>query len=651
MVCTLLPLGAFADEAASGDCGNGVTWKYSDGTLTISGAGAMNNYDSPEKGRNNTSAPWHENYAESIKTIVIEDGVTSIGNNAFYGCQNMTGINIPASVKTIGRCAFGECDKLRTVNLPEGLKKIGDNAFQACCFLTKITIPGTVTSIGDFAFYDCINLKTITIPASVTNLGDSMFYDCSSLTDIYVSPSNNAYTSLGGVLLSKDRSVLICYPAGKSGEYTISSGVKEIANSAFYGSNGLRKVSIPATITVIGNFAFERCENLTSINVAANNPNYLSENGVLFNKNKTELICCPGGYQGKYIIPDSVTSIKISAFEFCSKLTGITIPDGIKTIDNCTFAGCDSLKSVIVPGHVTTIGDYAFDGCRSLTDIELPGSITSIGTGAFSECKSLKEIRIPDRITTVAQYTFAECAGLESITIPVGVTSIGDSAFRGCSSLKEVNYVGSQEQWGKIKIDKNNEPLSKAQLNCNEDPNGGNPFVDVKRGTYCYDPVLWAYNHNPQITAGMDNTHFQPDSECIRAQIVTFLWRANGSPEPKTEKCQFVDVDAKAFYYKAVLWAVENEITKGIDDTHFAPFASCTRAQAVTFLWRADGKPSGSANCPFKDVTKGEYYYDAMLWAVNEKITKGIDSSHFAPNNTCTRGQIVTFLYRDTNIK
>ncbi len=175
-----------------------------------------------------------------------------------------------------------------------------------------------------------------------------------------------------------------------------------------------------------------------------------------------------------------------------------------------------------------------------------------------------------------------------------------------------------------------------------------NPFVDVKEGEYYYDPVLWAVNHDPQITKGTDETHFSPDATCTRGQIVTFLWRAVGCPEPLAEENPFDDVSENDYYYKAVLWAVENGITAGTDPGRFSPDSGCTRAQVVTFLWRAEGKPAPSASAnPFVDVVSGEYYYDAVLWAVDKDITKGTDATHFSPNATCTRGQIVTFLYRD----
>ena len=177
-------------------------------------------------------------------------------------------------------------------------------------------------------------------------------------------------------------------------------------------------------------------------------------------------------------------------------------------------------------------------------------------------------------------------------------------------------------------------------------PAPNNPFVDVKQGAYYYDPVLWAVNHQPQITNGTSATTFSPDATCTRGQVVTFLWRANGCPEPKSTSNPFKDVASGAYYYKAVLWAVENGITNGTSATTFSPDAPCTRAHVVTFLWRSANKPAaGSAN-PFKDVKAGLYYTDAVLWAVSKNITNGTSATTFSPDSPCTRGQIVTFLYR-----
>lgn len=173
-------------------------------------------------------------------------------------------------------------------------------------------------------------------------------------------------------------------------------------------------------------------------------------------------------------------------------------------------------------------------------------------------------------------------------------------------------------------------------------------FVDVPNDKYYYEPVSWAYHHDPQITLGTDADHFAPNSTCTRGQIVTFLWRANGCPQPEKTNCQFVDVKSGSYCYEAVLWAVENNITNGFDATHFSPNEGCTRSQVVTFLWRADGQPGpASSSCSFKDVKASMFYYSAVLWAVEEGITLGVTDTTFEPDTTCTRGQIVTFLYRD----
>ncbi|MBQ7475104.1 MAG: S-layer homology domain-containing protein [Clostridia bacterium] len=178
-----------------------------------------------------------------------------------------------------------------------------------------------------------------------------------------------------------------------------------------------------------------------------------------------------------------------------------------------------------------------------------------------------------------------------------------------------------------------------------------NPFVDVPESEYYYEPVMWAVYHDPVITVGTDATHFSPNDTCTRGQIVTFLWRANGCPEPSgsVASMPFYDVKPDDYFAKAVLWAKENGITSGADATHFSPNAGCTRAQVVTFLWRSFGEPDpGTASNPFSDVPH-EYYYDAVLWAVANGITAGTSPTAFSPNATCTRAQIVTFLFRAYN--
>ena len=173
-------------------------------------------------------------------------------------------------------------------------------------------------------------------------------------------------------------------------------------------------------------------------------------------------------------------------------------------------------------------------------------------------------------------------------------------------------------------------------------------FEDVKDPSkFFFDPVYWAYGANPQITKGTDDTHFGPDNACTRGHVVTFLWRAAGCPEPKNAQTPFTDLKKGAFYEKAVAWAVENEITNGLSADRFGPDAKCNRGQIVTFLWRYRGKPEPkSATTPFKDLKEGGFYLKAVAWAVENEVTNGLSADKFGPDATCTRGQVVTFLYR-----
>ena len=171
--------------------------------------------------------------------------------------------------------------------------------------------------------------------------------------------------------------------------------------------------------------------------------------------------------------------------------------------------------------------------------------------------------------------------------------------------------------------------------------------MDVAEDAYYFDPILWAVEKG--IAHGMSANTFAPDATCTRGQVVTFLWRASGCPQPQNTDNPFSDVKSGDFFYTAVLWAAEKGITAGTGNGTFDPHAECTRGQVATFLWRAQGSPASGGSNSFTDVAPGAYYYDAVLWAVENGITSGLDATHFGPNAACSRGQIVTFLYRAMN--
>ena len=315
-----------------------------------------------------------------------------------------------------------------------------------------IIIPNTlggypVTSIYDWAFSDCSNLRNITIPNGVNYIGDYAFYCCSSLKNI-----------------------------------AIPNSVNYIGDEAFYGCSSLRNITIPNGVTYIGDEAFSACLSLSSIDVNIGNTNYCSLDGVLFNKNKTRLLAYPINKTNiEYIIPNSVTSVGVSAFCHCY-LPSITIPDSVTSIGDFAFSHCYYLSSITIPNGVTSIGKMAFSACSSLSSITIPDSVTSIGDFAFSDCYGLSRITIPDSITHIANGAFSGCDSLSSITIPDSVTSIGDWAFSDCSSLTDVYYSGSEDKWNKISIIFGNEELTNATIHYNQ--KNSDVYVPEKNNQY-----------------------------------------------------------------------------------------------------------------------------------------------------------------------
>ena len=475
--------------AESGTCGPNLTWDLTDGVLTISGTGAMEDYTF------SSFTPWD---SQRITSIVINNGVTSIGKEAFGNCRSLTSVTVPNSVTSIGEYAFSFCISLTSVTIPNSVTSIGEGAFNnvpnivyngsaagspwearsvngfvdvflvyaddskttllACSALAQgeIVIPNSVTSIGSSAFSGCDGLISVTIPNSVKSIGYGAFRDCTSLTSVTIP---NSVTSIGGSVFMGcigltypvyNAHVFVYMPTFYSGVYTIPYGIESIVSYAFSGCSGLTSVTIPNSVTSIGDHAFNECRELTSVT-----------------------------------IPNSVISIGYEAFYGCSSLTSVTIPNNVTSIGSSAFRGCSGLTSVTIPNSVTSIGSSAFSGCIGLTSVTIPNSVTSIGEGAFYNvpnivyngcatgspwgarskngyvddflvyadaskttlrvCSAAAEgdITIPNSVTSIGGSAFMGCSGLTSVTIPNSVTSIGYGAFRGCTSLTSVMIPNS----------------------------------------------------------------------------------------------------------------------------------------------------------------------------------------------------------------
>ena len=412
---------------SSGTCGkdgDNLTWTLStEGTLTISGTGAMADYS-------NTN-PWYDNRS-SIKSVVIEAGVTSIGKYAFYNCDNLTSVTIPGSVTSIGNYAFNKCSSLASVTIPEGVISIGPRAFQNCTSLTSIALPEGITSIGIRTFYQCTSLRSVTIPASVNNIGDEAFSDCNAMTTI-TCKATTPPTCASNSFYAVTKSIPVYVPnvdaytaASVWSSFTNIQEIPPIASGTCgkEGDNLTWKLSYEGVLTISGTGAMADWTTFPDV------PWYSNRSSIK-----------------SVVIEDGVTSIGENAFAYCTNLTSVSLPNSVTSMGWCAFTNCNALTSFTIPKSITSIYG-AFIECLGLTSIIVESGNTKydsrdncnaiIETATNTLIQGCKNTIIPYSVTSIGGWAFGYCTGLTSIEIPNSVTSIGYGAFEGCSGLTSI---------------------------------------------------------------------------------------------------------------------------------------------------------------------------------------------------------------------
>ena len=611
MIASLLPATALAaDIVDSGTCGaegdgSNLTWTLdSEGVLTISGSGDMHGYD-------HLGAPWY-GIRSPVKSAVIADGVTSIGDSAFFDCTSLTSVTIPDSVTSIGEYAFYNCTSLTSVTIPNSVTSIGEYTFYNCTSLTSVAIPDSVTSIGEYAFSHCTSLTSVTIPDSVTSIGRYAFYYCTSLTSV-----------------------------------TIPDSVTSIGEYAFYDCTSLTSVTIPDSVTSIGYKAFGSCESLTSVTI----PDSVTSIG------DGAFSCCTS--LTSVTIPNSVTSIGDSAFYDCTSLTSVTIPNSVTIIGVAAFSCCTSLTSVTIPDSVTIIGGSAFFDCDNLTDVYY--------TGTEIAWNKIKISDYSDVLKNATIHYFSEWTREKepTCTEPGSETSVCPEAGCGKTFTREIPALG--HSWDEGKVTK---PATEAEdgvktftcTRCGETKTETIPatgsdvdvtemFSDVTKN-WAYPGIQYCVTHKLMGSTGGDK--FAPTMTTTRAQIVQILYNLEGEPEV-SGTTPFTDL-TQDWYQDAVLWAYQTGVVAGTGDgTTFDPDLPVTREQIAVILMEYTDRilnikrtwtPADLSTFPDADSVS-DWAKDAMADAVALGLISGASNGGqtlLEPQGSATREQVATIL-------
>lgn len=496
---------------ASGTVNANIAWVLDGdtGTLTVAGTGTIPSY-------RYSYAPWYD-YRESVKSIVVSEGITEVGERAFYWCTNCTSVTLPSSLTAIREygfnnlralqyitlpenlqiiefCAFSECAALKSITLPDSVHTVESSAFSNCPALTSATLSAGMTKVPNSMFFNDTKLRTVVIPEGITAIGDTVFSNsalrsfhfpatlvtlgssvfggCSYLNEYTVAEGNPSFKAVNGVLFTADGKTLLSYPGAKYGSYTVPEGTEYIASSAFRGSD-VTSINFGTTLKEIGNYSFSYCTSLTSVT-----------------------------------FPSNVTKICDSAFRSCTYLRNIYFQNDSVTIEpGGVFAECDSLVSITLPANLSEIPGYLFYGCAKLKYVTIPDTATRIGSSAFLDCDSLVSITVPGSVKSIGQQAFDFCNKLETIILEEGVQTLGWISIRNAPALERVVLPDSL-----TRIEQPSNASSRMFDDC------PNLVVEVNCGTYGYNYVV---NNGIDYTASHPYTVSQVISPTCSAQGYT----------------------------------------------------------------------------------------------------------------------------------
>ena len=521
-----------------------------------------------------------------LESLVIPDSVISIGESAFENCAALKRITLPKNITKLEASCFSGCTALAEIALPDSVKTLGEKVFSGCAALKSVKIPAEVTVIPTEAFSGCSSLESITIPKSVSHINKRAFDGCTALKKVDYLGSDTDWSQV----------------TKETGNNALDNAEKSFTRTDH--EHKYTDTVIPPTCTERG----------CTVHLCACGDKREDSYTPPLGHSYKDGICVRCGI----LDPNKDIPHKHDFIPIVTKPTCLT--EGFTTY-TCSCGECYTKDYVSAVGHKTQLQNAKAVGCL---------------TGGYTG----------DEVCTVCGKVFKQgsvifALGHDPQSVRVKAPTCTESGYTGdliCTRCGDMTQIGKTVAAAEHKF------FGGVCSVCGAKGAEAAPeFDDVKPGAFYFDAVQWAVENG--ITNGTGKNTFSPNDVCSRYQIVMFLWRAAGQPEAKAA-VSFADVKPGDIFYEAVQWAVERGITKGTSSTSFSPFAPCTRGQIVTFLHRSAGSPKVSGACDFSDVSAGSFCHDAVIWASSEGITNGTSAGRFSPNEGCTRAQVVTFLYR-----